>query len=427
MEEKITESVGQGGKNKSADVRIVQSLLIKQGCLAALSTDGKSNADGVYGNNTQNAILKFQSEKMGLTNPDGRVDPGGQTMKALNGASGTPSDSTQAPSVSAAVFAQIQRTFPNGIVVAIYTDYNKTGNPKKDNNNAEFPRAANSYATAYSAVGIDSTGAIQIGLPIAIKSIQQITKVINQIHDALKAAFLKTGAEAAVLPAYTKIKTLALLCHGQPYGLNLLGSSSYNLRIDTPAEAAKTKDFVKGIRAALTTDVDVPLFACHAGRETDGTEKLGIWFIEEADKQDGSSSFASALAAELGNQSSVYGHLSAGHTVDNYSARVFGRDAGKDATRDRGGIHIFYLLYPDAFRDAETTRLGKTREKIRSKMQEHYRTRMKESSEDKLQVPNKQGILEPGRLGALMFTDIDRAKAFLQKDWATWVVANPPK
>ncbi|HEX2901117.1 MAG TPA: peptidoglycan-binding domain-containing protein, partial [Bacteroidia bacterium] len=406
MEEKITDSVGEGGKNIKADVIVVQKLLINVGYIPALNTDGKTNADGICGNGTKAAIRKFQAEKTGSANPDGRIDPGGKTWKALMAAKKPGIDTTNvtSPKTTPETFAKIKQTFPNGITVAVYLDYDKTGKPAKDNNNAEFPRAAAAYAKFFSAVGIDSLGNIALGLPIAVKNLDQITTALTSIHAVLNKEHVRSGTVSTALPpAFTKIRVLSLFAHGQPYGLNLLGRGVYNLRIDSTTEYTKMRTFIGGIRNTLTPDVHANLFACHAGRETDGTEPQGIWYIEDADKQDGSSSFAAAMAAELGKDSSVYAHLSAGHTVDNYSARVFGKQAGKDATVSRGGVHIFYLLYPETFRDAEALRLGKTREKTRAQMLKHYKAMMDTSSKDKLSVLNPEGKLAPGRLGALMF------------------------
>ncbi len=78
----ISASVGKGGKNKDADVKIVQTLL-----------NEKHNAgltvDGDCGIKTIAAIKKFQQEKAGFGSPDGRIDPGGKTWQALTGASGS--------------------------------------------------------------------------------------------------------------------------------------------------------------------------------------------------------------------------------------------------------------------------------------------------------------------------------------------------
>ena len=76
----IAGSVGKGGTNKKADVRIVQAFLNstppEDGGPAFLLAE-----DGIIGPKTQAAIDKFQ--KKVLRQPDGRIDPQGPTIKAL--------------------------------------------------------------------------------------------------------------------------------------------------------------------------------------------------------------------------------------------------------------------------------------------------------------------------------------------------------
>src|SRR5215470_3460117 len=71
----ISKSVGKGGKNNSEDVKIVQAAL-----------NGKIGAslavDGDCGKKTIAAIKVFQ-KSMGMSKPDGRVDPGKDTANAL--------------------------------------------------------------------------------------------------------------------------------------------------------------------------------------------------------------------------------------------------------------------------------------------------------------------------------------------------------
>jgi hypothetical protein len=73
-------SVGKGGTNKKADVRIVQAFLNstppEEGGPAFLLAE-----DGIIGTKTQAAINKFQAKV--LRQPDGRIDPHGPTIKAL--------------------------------------------------------------------------------------------------------------------------------------------------------------------------------------------------------------------------------------------------------------------------------------------------------------------------------------------------------
>jgi hypothetical protein len=79
--DQIEGSVGQGGDNLEGDVRVVQRLLNRHDLspLAALAEDGR------VGSQTVEAIRHFQSRKLGMSSPDGRVDPGGRTLRALRG------------------------------------------------------------------------------------------------------------------------------------------------------------------------------------------------------------------------------------------------------------------------------------------------------------------------------------------------------
>lgn len=72
----ITASVGAGGVNRPEDVRVIQELLAAAGISAGA-------ADGVVGPATIAAIKAFQ--RRFATWPDGRVDPGGRTLRELCG------------------------------------------------------------------------------------------------------------------------------------------------------------------------------------------------------------------------------------------------------------------------------------------------------------------------------------------------------
>ena len=82
----LSESVGNAGKNKKADVLLVQELLNKKGASLVI--------DGDCGNKTIAAIEKFQKDFAGFSKPDGLISPGGKTWKALIG-NGTQNNSSQ--------------------------------------------------------------------------------------------------------------------------------------------------------------------------------------------------------------------------------------------------------------------------------------------------------------------------------------------
>jgi peptidoglycan L-alanyl-D-glutamate endopeptidase CwlK len=76
----IRRSVGKGGVNQRADVRVIQTQLNAQmppgmKKLVVNSTSGPETID---------SIRSFQKLVVGLRRPDGRVDPNGKTLIALN-------------------------------------------------------------------------------------------------------------------------------------------------------------------------------------------------------------------------------------------------------------------------------------------------------------------------------------------------------
>ncbi|MCB9526176.1 MAG: hypothetical protein H6702_22755 [Myxococcales bacterium] len=80
----LSGSVGAGGRNQKADVELVQTLLTHAGIECG-------PIDGGCGSKTINAIKTFQDTFL-YSNPDGRIDVGGSSWKALQFAGlGTPS------------------------------------------------------------------------------------------------------------------------------------------------------------------------------------------------------------------------------------------------------------------------------------------------------------------------------------------------
>ncbi len=82
-EHALSASVGAGGRNKKADVELVQTLLTQAGIECG-------PIDGGCGSKTINAIKTLQDTYL-YSNPDGRIDLGGSSWKALQFAAlGTP-------------------------------------------------------------------------------------------------------------------------------------------------------------------------------------------------------------------------------------------------------------------------------------------------------------------------------------------------
>ncbi len=72
--ESIHASVGAGGTNDARDVRTVQDLLNH-------ATGSSLAVDGICGPATRRTITSFQSGF--LTSPDGRIDPGGESLRRM--------------------------------------------------------------------------------------------------------------------------------------------------------------------------------------------------------------------------------------------------------------------------------------------------------------------------------------------------------
>lgn len=75
----IKSTVGNGGRNFPTDVRIVQSRLNRVSLVPLVPL----KEDGVSGPRTVASIVEFQRRYLKMDNPDGRVDPGGRTIRKL--------------------------------------------------------------------------------------------------------------------------------------------------------------------------------------------------------------------------------------------------------------------------------------------------------------------------------------------------------
>lgn len=76
----VTQSVGQGGRNQMQDVKIVQQRLNELMDAKRVKLD----VDGLSGPKTRGMIRDFQRSVLKFGSPDGRVDPNGKTIRAMN-------------------------------------------------------------------------------------------------------------------------------------------------------------------------------------------------------------------------------------------------------------------------------------------------------------------------------------------------------
>ena len=111
MAKSISGSVGFGGMNRNADVRLVQELL--NGHASKMPGFMRLKEDGISGNKTVTAIKQFQRTVVGFQMPDGRVDPVGKTFTALTAGSG-PGGGHQIPKKPKPVAGMITLTVQHG-------------------------------------------------------------------------------------------------------------------------------------------------------------------------------------------------------------------------------------------------------------------------------------------------------------------------
>jgi len=355
-----------------------------------------------------------------------------------------------AGSADDALLAELETRFPQGITVAIYTDYDDIKDSHGQDNRT-FRRNAEPFAARQGAVGLDG-GKITLGKAVGIKELGDVVETVQSVHRGLYQQYRQRLADQGMaddgrVPAFTQVKNLALFAHGEPYGIGL--DSTGKIRgqglssSGTTRKAANLDSFVKRIADALKGDVQVQLYACSTGRDV-GTK--GNWLESHAEGyRGGENSFAAALAQALGEQSTVFGHTTSGHTSENYASRVFGNLAGGG----EGGVHIFTLLYDDAFVSAELQRLfpdhtPEEREGARAGLRdmmwahykdsistEHHRLVGKEHTVCKKDKKGKEKCItyspkEYERpLGQEMFVNPGNATALMHKNWQErWVPAH---
>ncbi|HLJ50455.1 MAG TPA: glucosaminidase domain-containing protein [Bryobacteraceae bacterium] len=102
----LTASVGRQGRNHHDDVQLVQDLL-------------NLNPDGLCGPQTIRAIEAYQRNELGMDKPDGRVDPGGRTFRALCLPRPKPTPGIFPPAViNAAINSQTHWAVPASVTLA---------------------------------------------------------------------------------------------------------------------------------------------------------------------------------------------------------------------------------------------------------------------------------------------------------------------
>jgi D-alanyl-D-alanine carboxypeptidase len=188
--EGLSAAVGKGGINKTADVLIVQNLLIARG----FGSFGK--ADGICTQSTVAAIVSYQSGF--LKKPDGRIDPGRTSWQHLSGTyagvTGTP------PSGGSSLTRPVPRPAADSInagLTAVNNAYmlEKFGPPLSD---GAYPRECSRMPTNPRLRGknmpLDTVGPFRVtGLLPAVLSLKEVMLDIAAEQPAVYKALGTVG------------------------------------------------------------------------------------------------------------------------------------------------------------------------------------------------------------------------------------------
>jgi hypothetical protein len=351
-------------------------------------TDWRVPATGIYGLSTARAVYDLKSGTGGIAGPDFFAERGLFYFQA-----GEP--------LIPPGFTDIAAAHPEGLTVSLYANY---GNRHQGR---EFRARAEEHAALYRSMGIDGSAAT-MGLAIPIDDVSEVPMRIRQVAAAARRAwegmigqmfleFAGGHASSLRLPKSCKVKNIGLFAHGMHYGLAMNRDNSYD-RGMTDGRAGRRPSNIRGLALSvsdvLTDDVAVQLFACNAGN-SDSND--GSWAQPTTGDQGGEASYAAKLQEALdatGKESSVYAHITAGHTTENVSARVFGADA-ETVVGDGESASIFDIVFPPPFIAEQAIRNGWTVDETRGKLWRFFKNQI------------YRGGAPRGNEGMQLFTDID--------------------
>jgi hypothetical protein len=298
------------------------------------------------------------------------------------------------------------------IALTFYEAY-ETG----DVNDAEFKSAGTDFAKTYGTLGMTTTkdgpAKLGFGIPIAIKTRDDLEQAITSVHQVLYHLAYQRNPDS---PSPPPIQTVAIFAHGvrRSLGLDPQGATGKNW-----FRADKIKTFVDAIKQHVAHDVRILLFACSAG----GSE-TGDGGMPAPDGAGGAGSFAAELAEALGGDAEVYAHDVAGHTESNPLARVF--KAGSKTGQD-----LFNVFYDAKFIAAERDRARALKPKLadtpddaldkqlRGMMWDHFVDAVSKDFARILTKDRHFSVGGYGGVGAAMFMDPAGTGKLLRDDFDT--------
>ncbi|MEZ0242110.1 MAG: hypothetical protein ACAH11_01960 [Sphingomonas sp.] len=224
----IGDSVGLEGGNREADVTAVQQLLnnvVGALGLPALEVSGKADAATIV------AITEYQRRVLKRPKPDGRVDPNGGTLKALNEAAPAPKEAsapapapatpTPAPSgsvvyaaslpaesriVSDYAFKVIEKAVAAaGIKGAVITSTRRS--PARQAN-AMYDNAAINLAKQYKMYGPNGDAVLKVFEQNRAKPKAAVVALMQQKIEAFQAQGVIVSNHVVTLESYAKLNVI---------------------------------------------------------------------------------------------------------------------------------------------------------------------------------------------------------------------------
>jgi hypothetical protein len=290
-------------------------------------------------------------------------------------------------------------------------------------NDNHFKDLGVDFAKTYKTLGMTSSeqsgGALQMGVPIPVKSRGDVEQAITSVAQTVHLLANERQGEDGAPVTPPQIRTVAIFAHGvnKSLGIDPKGETGGNW-----FKAKEIKSFVGAIRGRVSGDVQILLYACSAGGTPEDPTVKDSKARTESGGPGGADSFAAQLAAELGGEAKVFAHNIYDHAEANPQARQFTADSAL-------GKHMFDVIYGDEFLQSEARRLGLTAPeataKLRKEMWEHYYDAVKtdyyriNSNNRHFQIGGYGGV------GAAMFMDPDTTTKVLREDFTKfWLNPN---
>jgi len=219
------------------------------------------------------------------------------------------------PGELVALGRRLWQEFPAGVTVAFY-----------DRHEPVAVRRAKEWATRERAISTKRKpiSAKNLVFGKAFPDSYDIKTTLPALGKVLTAASAKAGKPGGVQPlpgtGPSRIRVLAIFSHGTTGWLG----------IGKGITSRKAKPLIKSIAPALTTDVNVVLYACSAARSPSKREDWHKGTFKPGGAKSLAGVIRDALLKEGMKQAKVWGHTTVGHMTRNFALRIFYAAHGKN-------------------------------------------------------------------------------------------------